>query len=123
MKNLFFVCCLFAVAVHAQTTDDLKKMKGGTISKVETALLWGVQAILPNFEFDAKFNVTKYYFVLVKKNGEIFSATNVGAFFNDKIKQLITMCRPGDLLVFDNIKAKGPDNYERPLGQIVEKVF
>jgi hypothetical protein len=98
-------------------------MKGGTISKGETALLWGVIAKLPNFEFDVKFKVAKYDFLLMTKSGEVYTAANVGEFFNDKIKKLIKMSKPGDMLVFENIVAIGPDNYSRNIGQIVEKVF
>ena len=107
MRTIMLLCCFFCLAAQAQTSEDVKKMKGGTISKGETALLWGVIAKLPNFEFDVKF----------------YSASNVGEFFNDKIKKLIKMSKPGDMLVFENIVAVGPDNYQRNIGQIVEKVF
>jgi hypothetical protein len=116
-------CCFFCIAAQAQNTEDVKKMKGGTISKGETALLWGVIAKLPNFEFDVKFKVAKYDFLLMTKSGEVYSASNMGEFFNDKIKKLIKMSKPGDVLVFENIMAVGPDNYQRNIGQIVEKVF
>ena len=123
MRTTILFCCFFCVAAQAQTTEDVKKMKGGTISKGETALLWGVIAKLPNFEFDVKFKVAKYDFLLMTKSGEVYSASNVGEFFNDKIKKLIKMSKPGDVLVFENIVAVGPDNYQRNIGQIVEKVF
>jgi len=117
------LCCFFCLAAQAQTSEDVKKMKGGTISKGETALLWGVIVKLPNFEFDVKFKVARYDFLLMTKSGEVYSASNVGEFFNDKIKKLIKMSKPGDVLVFENIVAVGPDNYQRNIGQIVEKVF
>ena len=123
MRTSMLLCCFFCLAAQAQTSEDVKKMKGGTISKGETALLWGVIAKLPNFEFDVKFKVAKYDFLLMTKSGEVYSASNVGEFFNDKIKKLIKMSKPGDMLVFENIVAVGPDNYQRNIGQIVEKVF
>ncbi len=123
MRTFMLLCCFCCLAAQAQTTEDVKKMKGGTISKGETALLWGVIAKLPNFEFGVKFKVAKYDFLLMTKSGEVYSASNVGEFFNDKIKKLIKMSKPGDILVFENIVAVGPDNYQRNIGQIVEKVF
>lgn len=123
MRTIILLCCLFCITAQAQTTEDVKKMKGGTLSKGETALLWGVIAKLPNFEFDVKFKVTKYDFLLMTKSGEVYTASNVGEFFSDKIKKLIKMSKPGDMLVFENIVAIGPDNRERNIGQIAEKVF
>ena len=122
MRTIMLLCCFFCLAAQAQTSEDVKKMKGGTISKGETALLWGVIAKLPNFEFDVKFKVAKYDFLLMTKSGEVYSASNVGEFFNDKIKKLIKMSKPGDMLVFENIVAVGRDNYQRNMRQIVEKV-
>jgi hypothetical protein len=42
MRTIILLCCFFCIAAQAQTTEDVKKMKGGTISKGETALCFGV---------------------------------------------------------------------------------
>lgn len=106
----------------ASAQSDFRKM-GGTMSKGEVLNLWGVEAKLPDFEYDAKFTVTHFDFVLLKKSGELLSADNSGAFFSDKIKKWLRQTQPGDILFFENIKAVGPDRLERHLGRIVEKVY
>ncbi|MFN8277425.1 MAG: GldM family protein [Chitinophagales bacterium] len=119
--TLAILALLLNLAGSGQSTD-FKKMNG-TLSKAELTNIWGVEARLTDFEFDAKFKVTRYDFLLLKKSGELLTAANSGAVFSSKIKKWLTAAQPGDVLFIENIKAIGPDNRERNIGSLAEKIY
>ncbi len=106
-----------------QNNGASKQDKGGTITLGELKNVWGVEAKLVDFEFDAKFQVMSFDLLIIRKNGELFRFKNSGMLFNEDIKRALNMSKSGDRLVVENIYAKGPDGRLRNIGQIVEKVY
>lgn len=77
-----------------------------------------VNAVLSGFVYDGvKFTITKYKSILIsKKNGaEEAQGTGNGT---GPIKAQAGKARPGDIILLDGIKAKGPDGQERLLNPI-----
>lgn len=91
------------------------KYNGGNIKKGTLAAQRGVIALLKDFEFDAKFTVVSYNFMLVSK-GEIFPDRGVkGPSISGKSKNLLKRARPKDIVIFDKIKVRGPDGTTRTI--------
>lgn len=80
----------------------------------------GVLAQLKNFDFDARFIVTSYRFTWLPRNGQPKEVEISGPYLNKRedIKQYIQASKPGDKWIFDEIKARGPDNTVRPINSI-----
>lgn len=73
-------------------------------------------AVLEDFDFSFKYDVVSYDAVLIKKNSyEGLSARGFGPLFskNKHVNSLIQDARPGDKLIFENIKVKGEGQPER----------
>ena len=81
------------------------------------------RAELKDFEFDAKFLVvgaTVYF------SGANFASIEQGTITSSSlkpIKHLMDRCKPGSLVVFDNVKVKGPDELVRTIPGITLKLF
>ena len=78
-------------------------------------------AVLENFIFDAKYIITHFTVSILPKGKDIqgpFEVTNAaGCRFsgNPNIQKAMDMCRPGDRVFIDEIKAIGPDKQTRTL--------
>jgi gliding motility-associated protein GldM len=95
---------------------------GGGIPSAVFRVQSGAQAVLENFDFDARFEVTSFKFGMQPKRAEYFEEMNNGAYFNDKVKAALGRSKPGDAVYLDDIKAKGPDGTTRSLGSLVFKL-
>jgi hypothetical protein len=73
------------------------------------------RAELKDFVFDVQFNIVS---ATVYFSGTNFRGVETG-FITSKslkpIRSLMSLCAPGTLVVFDQVKAKGPDNLVRPI--------
>ena len=79
----------------------------------------GVFAILENFDFDAKCNVSGYRVVRVAKRQDPQVEVNAGGRFSSDAKRVISQAKPGDRYFFENIKCKCPgDLGPRDLGSM-----
>ncbi len=95
------------------------KIKGGSkINKATLQAQGGLVALLENFDFDARFNIMSFTFMLAQKGGDVSPKNIDGPVLNDAVKSSISRAKPGDLVIFDNIKAKGPDGTVRNLGSM-----
>lgn len=96
---------------QASATDQFSVMGTGQL-KAYNALV----AVLEDFNFDFKYNIVSYDAVLIKKNSsDAITAKGYGALFadNKSVKDLILDARPGDRLIFENIRVKGEGMPER----------
>ncbi len=80
----------------------------------------GVIAQLLRFDFEARFSVLGFSLYVTKANGgDPQVSRQTGARFNSKSMGYIQTISPGDKLIIDDIRAKGPDNEIRKLSPIV----
>lgn len=99
------------------------KLKGGNIQKGTLAAQSGIIALLEDFDFDARFTVTGYDFVLVSK-GEILPARgNSGPVLGGQVKNLLNRAQSKDIAIFDKIKVQGPDGTSRTLPSITFNIL
>lgn len=92
---------------------------GGTLS---TANIKGQDAIfakLENFEFDARFNVTRFDVRILKPRQDAITISNSGGSFSAATRQAINTITAGSTVVFYNIIAVGPDGVQNSLDPIV----
>jgi gliding motility-associated protein GldM len=73
---------------------------------------------LKNFDWDLKFTVKS--FVLLCTNGKMdFEETSDGNNVSVRMKSLISDCKPGQNIIFKDIKAIGPDGRSRDLNPVI----
>jgi gliding motility-associated protein GldM len=97
----------------------LSGKRGGSMNSGEFKAQDGVFAILENFDFDAKCNVSGYRIVRVAKRKDPVVAVNAGGRYGGEAKRVITQATPGDRYYFENIKCKCPgDLGPRDLGSM-----
>ena len=53
--------------------------------------------------------------MLAQKGGDVSPKNVDGPIMNESVKSVIGRAKPGDIVIFDNIKAKGPDGTSRNL--------
>ncbi|RYD96665.1 MAG: hypothetical protein EOP54_13135 [Sphingobacteriales bacterium] len=76
----------------------------------------GLVAVLENFDFKFKYDIVSYDAVLIKKKSQdAITAKGYGPLFekNRTVNEMIKDARPGDRLIFENIKVKGEGQPER----------
>jgi len=96
----------------------LGKVDGaGMMGTGELRAQTGLAAILENIDFEYQYVVTSYNLSLLQRGSDVAEpARGSGPMFadNNAVKDLISRARPGDRLIFENIKVKGPGQPERP---------
>src|SRR5690606_25631189 len=101
--------------------DPLAKFAGktgGTMSSVALKAQNAVFASLDNFDFDAKFNVTKFSMIIAKPRADAIVLSTSGNQLSASMKSALNGIGPGTRLIFDNIIAVGPDGSPRQLNAI-----
>lgn len=77
----------------------------------------------PDFNFDVKFTVVS---ATVYFTGAGFPNVEMGYISSNSLKPVKPMmdkCKPGSIVVFDNIKVKGPDNLTRTISSISLRLY
>ncbi|MCQ6961597.1 gliding motility protein GldM [Mucilaginibacter aquariorum] len=92
---------------------------GGNTSAANLRAQDRVFAKLDNFDFDAKFNVTRFTLIVIKPRQDaiIYSAT--GSELTGAMRSAMSGVTPGSTVVFKEIIAVGPDGTQRGLDPIV----
>jgi len=104
--------------------DPIAKFAGknsGTLSSVVIKNSNALFAILENFDFDAKFRVTKFSLVIAKPRSDVVALTTNGNTFSSQMQAAIAGVTPGSRVIFDDIVAVGPDGTQRLLPGMVFK--
>ena len=92
---------------------------GGNTSAANLKAQDRVFARLDNFDFDAKFNVTRFTILVIKpRQDPVIYSTN-GSELTGPMKAAISSISPGATIVFKDIVAVGPDGTQRGLDPIV----
>ncbi|GAA4324837.1 gliding motility protein GldM [Mucilaginibacter gynuensis] len=76
-------------------------------------------AKLENFEFDAKFNVTRFSLLLAKPRQDVIILSTSGNELSGQMKAALGTVTPGTKVIFSNIVAVGPDGTQRGLDDII----
>jgi gliding motility-associated protein GldM len=91
---------------------------GGNVSSVNMRAQDRIFAKLDNFDFDAKFNVTRFSMVVIKPRQDAITMNATGSEFSAQMKQVMNTVTPGTMVVFKDIIAVGPDGTQRGLDPI-----
>jgi len=78
-----------------------------------------VFAKLENFEFDAKFNVTRFTLLIAKPRQDVIILSATGNELTAAMRSAMSNVSPGTTIVFKDIIAVGPDGTQRGLDSIV----
>ncbi|RCH54846.1 gliding motility protein GldM [Mucilaginibacter hurinus] len=76
-------------------------------------------AKLENFEFDAKFNVTRFTLYVAKPRQDVIMVSTSGNQVSPQMRAALNSVTPGTKVIFGNIIAVGPDGSQRGLDDIV----
>lgn len=95
----------------------------GRVRAGEAKVQMGVVAALDAFDFDAKFTVQSFRFVWLPQNGEVREVMNNSALFNETTKGYMQQSRPGDMWIFQDVVAKGPDGRNQSVNSITLTLF
>ncbi|MCH4895464.1 gliding motility protein GldM [Marinilabiliaceae bacterium JC040] len=112
----------FRVKTVPNPIAAISKKSGGAISKGLLQASWGVSAILKDFDFNMKFNVTGFTLYTIGSGGYVKEARSNSARFTQEQKNIIKRCKRGQRLIIDDIKAKGPDKRLRKLQSLTFKI-
>ena len=91
---------------------------GGVMSSVAIKSQGKVFAILENFDFDAKFDVTRFTLIIAKPRADAVVLSVSGNSLSAPMRSALAGIGPGSRVIFDNIVAVGPDGSQRALNSI-----
>jgi len=92
---------------------------GGNTSAANLRAQDRVFAKLDNFEFDAKFNVTRFTLIIIKPRQDAVTLSTTGGELSGAMRSAMASVTPGSTVVFQDIIAVGPDGSQRGLDGIV----
>jgi len=92
---------------------------GGTTSAVNLRAQDRIFAHLDNFEFEAKFTVTRFTLFIQKPRQDATIIKGTGAELTAAMKAAMQSITPGTRIYFDDITAVGPDGSQRGLAPII----
>ena len=101
--------------------DPIAKFGGKTGGSMATVALKAQNAIfatLDNFDFDAKFKVTKFSMIIAKPRADAIVLSTNGGTLSAGMKTALNGIVPGTRVIFDNIIAVGPDGSPRQLNAV-----
>lgn len=91
---------------------------GGNMATVALKAQHAVFATLENFDFDAKFKVTKFSMIIAKPRADAIVLSTNGGNLSSAMKTALNGIVPGTRVIFDNIIAVGPDGSPRQLNAV-----
>ncbi|WP_207426786.1 gliding motility protein GldM [Pedobacter sp. SYSU D00535] len=91
---------------------------GGSMPSVAIKAQSSLFAVLEGFEFDAKFNVTRFTMIVQKPRQDPVVIQGSGNDLNAAMRSALAGIGPGSRVIFDNIIAVGPDGSSRQLNSI-----
>ncbi len=80
----------------------------GSISAGEMKVQNGIMAVLENFDFEAKCQISSYELIYITKGQEPLITVNSGAAFSPQTKKLIEAAQSGDVYIFKDVKGRCP---------------
>lgn len=104
--------------------DPKAKFAGKTGGPLSSVVIKGQDAIfatLDNFDFDAKFKVTRFSLAIARPRADLVVLQASGNSFSPQMRAAIASVTPGTRVIFDDIVAVGPDGSQRQLDPMVFK--
>jgi gliding motility-associated protein GldM len=92
---------------------------GGNTSAANIRAQDRIFAKLDNFEFDAKFNVTRFTLMIAKPRQDVIIVPGTGNELTPAMRSYMNSVAPGTTVEFKDIIAVGPDGTQRGLDPIV----
>jgi hypothetical protein len=93
----------------------------GKMTKAEVGTISGVFARMENFDFDLKFNVVSFV-MSVNVNGVYVDKISNGPGVTPEMKTLLGSVKPGNRVLFKDIKVQGPDGTLRLIAPVIIEV-
>jgi len=110
---------LFRVKRIPDPKAEFAGKSGGTTSSANIKSQDAVFAKLENFEFDARFNVTRFTLLVIKPRQDPLSFSGTGNQLTSAMHTVLNGITAGSTVVFKEIIAVGPDGTQRNLDNIV----
>jgi gliding motility-associated protein GldM len=118
-KSATFGTSIFRVKRIPDPKAVFAGKSGGSTGAANIRAQDRVFAKLDNFDFDAKFNVTRFTLILIKPRQDAISLTTSGGELSAQMKAAMSGVAVGTTIVFKDIIAVGPDGTQRGLDPIV----
>jgi gliding motility-associated protein GldM len=118
-KTAILGSTLFRVKRIPDPKAQFAGKSGGNTSSANIKAQDAIFAKLDNFEFDAKFNVTRFTLLIAKPRQDPIKISGTGNELTSQMHQALNTITPGSTVVFMDIMAVGPDGTQRGLDPIV----
>lgn len=119
-KGMVLGSSLFRIKRIPDPKPQFAGKSGGNTSAANLRAQDRVFAKLENFDFDAKFNVTRFTLLVVKpRQDAIIMSSSGGGELTSAMRSAMNTVTPGTTVVFKDIVAVGPDGTPRGLDPIV----
>jgi len=118
-KTSFLGSTLFRVKRIPDPKAQFAGKSGGNTSAANIRAQDRLFAKLENFEFDAKFNVTRFTILIAKPRQDVIIKSATGNELTSDMRSAMNTVTPGTTVVFKDIIAVGPDGTQRGLDPIV----
>jgi gliding motility-associated protein GldM len=110
---------LFRVKRIPDPKPQFAGKSGGKTSAANIRAQDRLFAKLENFEFDARFNVTRFTLLIIKPRQDVVTLSTSGGELSAAMRTAMNSVSPGSTVVFQDIIAVGPDGTQRGLDPIV----
>jgi len=118
-KTSFLGASVFRVKRIPDPKAQFAGKSGGNTSAANIRAQDRIFAKLDNFEFDAKFNVTRFTLMIAKPRQDVITISGTGNELTGQMKTFMNNVTPGTTVEFKDIIAVGPDGSQRGLDPIV----
>ncbi|MBK8635983.1 MAG: hypothetical protein IPN72_21410 [Saprospiraceae bacterium] len=96
---------------------------GGTMGDGQIKAYQGLIAVLEQFDFDAKCEITDFLLVRQPRREDPEFSPNQGGRYNGKSTSVVNKATTGDAFLFKDIKGRCPgDGASRPLGDVIVNI-
>jgi gliding motility-associated protein GldM len=117
-KSAVLGSTLFRVKRIPDPKPEFAGKSGGNTSAANIRSQDKLFAKLDNFEFDAKFSVTRFTVVIIKPRQDAIILSATGSEITGSMRTAMASVTPGTTVVFKDIVAVGPDGSQRGLDPI-----
>jgi gliding motility-associated protein GldM len=118
-KGMVLGTSIFRVKRIPDPKPQFAGKSGGNTSAANLRAQDRLFARLENFDFDAKFNVTRFTLLVVKPRQDAIIMSGSGGELTSAMRSAMNTVTPGTTVVFKDIVAVGPDGTPRGLDPIV----